>query len=88
MGRDPIAFGSGNVFQDLGVVDAEEHLAKADLVAKIASIVEERRLSEAEVIGVTGISRSEVAALLKGRCRDFSGEELDRLLHRLKTAVA
>ena len=36
---------SGNVFADLGVANAAEHMIKAGLVAKIARIVERRELS-------------------------------------------
>lgn len=88
MEREPVAFGSGNVFEDLGVADTEEHLAKADLVSKIASAVEERGLSEAEMAGIIGISQSEAALLLRGRCRDFSTDRLGDLLNRLEITLA
>ena len=40
---------SGNVFKDLGLPDAEEHLVKAKLVWKINGIIKERGLKQVEV---------------------------------------
>jgi hypothetical protein len=37
--------GSGNVFRDLGLADADVLQAKADLVFKISAIIENRELS-------------------------------------------
>jgi len=37
--------GSGNVFKDLGIPNAEEHLFKAQLVFKIDGIMKNRRLN-------------------------------------------
>ena len=37
--------GSGNVFADIGMPDAEEHLIKAQLVARIRGIIKRRRLT-------------------------------------------
>jgi hypothetical protein len=37
--------GSGNVFRDLGIPNAEEHLFKAQLVFKIDGIMKDRRLN-------------------------------------------
>lgn len=87
MEPEPVAFGSGNVFEDLVVVDPEEHLAKADLVSQIACVVKNRGLSHAQVARVTGILESEVAMLLRGRFRSFNAGDLDRILQRLKVMV-
>ncbi|MCC6763231.1 MAG: XRE family transcriptional regulator, partial [Deltaproteobacteria bacterium] len=37
-----VSVGSGNVFKDLGLKNAEELLAKAKLAARIVQILEER----------------------------------------------
>ena len=45
----------GNVFADLGLGDAGEHLIKASLVAKIARIIQDRELTQtvaAELMGM------------------------------------
>jgi Helix-turn-helix domain len=40
--------GSGNVFKDIGVPNAEEHLIKAQLVFKIDTILKKRGLKQVE----------------------------------------
>ena len=40
--------GSGNVFADLGLPDADAHLVKAELVSRIDDIVRERGITGAE----------------------------------------
>ena len=39
--------GSGNVFVDLGLADAGEHLIRAGLVVKIDRTIRQRRLTQA-----------------------------------------
>ncbi len=41
--------GSGNVFADVGLPDAEERLAKAELAMRIATAIRSRRLTQAAV---------------------------------------
>ena len=75
--------GSGNVFGDLGRPDAEAHLLKAELVSRIDQIIRERRLTQARVAALLGISQPDVSRLLRGNFRDYSVERLFRLLTRL-----
>jgi predicted XRE-type DNA-binding protein len=51
---------SRNVFKDLGIPNAEEHLVKAQLVSKIDAIMKERRLKQAEAAGLLGIKQPDV----------------------------
>lgn len=44
MNKKGYEIGSGNVFQDLGAPNAEEHLIKAKLVFKIDTILKKRGL--------------------------------------------
>ena len=46
MSKTGYEIGSGNVFKDIGVPNAEEHLVKAHLVFKIDAITKERRLKQ------------------------------------------
>ena len=71
--------GSGNVFADLGRPDAETHLLKAELVARIDQIIRERRLTQARTAELLGISQPDVSRLLRGNFRDYSVERLLRL---------
>jgi len=78
-----IEHGSGNVFADLGRPDAETHLLKAELVARIDQIIRERRLTQAHAAELLGISQPDVSRLLRGNFRDYSVERLLRLLTSL-----
>ncbi len=75
--------GSGNVFADLGRPDAETHLLKAELVARIDQIIRERRLTQAQAAELLCISQPDVSRLLRGNFRDYSVERLLRLLTSL-----
>jgi len=72
--------GSGNVFKDLGIPNAEEHLIKAQLVFKIDGIMKSRRLKQAEAAALLGIKQPDVSKMLRGEFRQFSVERLLRFL--------
>lgn len=80
--------GSGNVFADLGRPDAEAHLLKAELVARIDGIIRERGLTQAQAAERLGLSQPDVSRLLRGNFRDYSVERLLRLLMILGRDVA
>ena len=88
MDQTMTGYGSGNVFEDFGVPDAEEHLAKADLVSKIASVIESRALTQVEASRIIGLPQSKVSLLVRGRFRDFSTDRLCRILNRLGVTVS
>jgi predicted XRE-type DNA-binding protein len=71
---------SGNVFKDLGLPDAEEHLVKAKLVWKIDEIMKERGLKQVEVASLLGVRQPDVSKMLRGEFRQFSVEHLLRFL--------
>ncbi len=72
--------GSGNVFADLGLPNAEELLAKAELAHKIAMVINERKLTQVEAAKLLGIDQPKVSTLLRGRLTGFSLERLMRYL--------
>ena len=72
--------GSGNVFADLGFPNAEEMLAKAELAQKITTIIELRRLTQAQAADVLGVDQPKISALKRGRLSGFSLERLVRFL--------
>jgi len=74
--------GSGNVFADLGLPDAEERLAKAELARQILNIITERRLTQTEAAELLGIDQPKVSALTRGKLSGFS---MERLFHFLNT---
>jgi len=75
--REP---GSGNVFADLGLPDACEHLIKAGLVVKIDRTIRQRHLTQAAAAQLMGIDQPKVSAMLAGQFRGYSVERLMRFL--------
>lgn len=75
--------GSGNVYADLGYPDSESMLVKAQLVAKIAEIVQRRALTQARTAEILGLTQPKISALLKGRFRGVSEHRLLECLTRL-----
>jgi predicted XRE-type DNA-binding protein len=72
--------GSGNVFADLGLPDAQEHLAKAELASRIGEAIRQRRLTQAAAASLLGIDQPKISRLLRGYLMNFS---TDRLMHFL-----
>ena len=71
---------SGNVFADLGLADAGEHLIKAGLVVKIGRIIGKRDLTQAAAAQIMGVDQPKVSAMLAGQFRGYSVERLMRFL--------
>jgi predicted XRE-type DNA-binding protein len=87
MGRKRYEIGSGNVFKDLGIPNAEEHLVKAHLVFKINAIMKDRGLMQAEAGDLLGITQPDVSKMLRGDFKQFSVERLLRFLVALNQDV-
>ena len=79
--------GSGNVFKDLGIPNAGEHLVKAQLVFKIDSIMKDRGLKQTEAAGLLGVKQPDISKMLRGDFRQFSVERLLRFLVTLNHDV-
>lgn len=77
----------GNVFADLGVPDADTHLLKAELVARLQSVIRSQELTQTRTAELLGVSQPDVSRILSGRFRDISVERLVNLLTRLGCAV-
>jgi predicted XRE-type DNA-binding protein len=71
---------SGNVFADLGLPNAEEALAKAELAIAINRIMKERELTERETAQILGTSQSRIHNVRRGR---LTGVSTDWLFHAL-----
>jgi len=80
--------GSRNVFRDLGVPNAEEHLIKAQLVYKIDTLLKERSLKQSEAAELFGVRQPDVSKMLRGEFRQFSVERLLRFLVALDQDVS
>ena len=73
---------SGNVYADLGFENAEEMLAKSDLVSEIEGVMKRRRIGAAAVAKALGIPRREVFPM---RCGDFEHIPIETLQRGLET---
>lgn len=74
---------SGNVFADIGVPNPEQALAKAQIAARICTIIEDRKLTQAQAAKILGIPQPKVSALVRGQLGGFSSERLFKLLNAL-----
>ena len=72
--------GSGNVFADLGLPNAEEHQLKATLVVQIARLIKARKLSQVDAARLIGIKQPDLSKILRGHFHGFSVERLLRML--------
>ena len=72
--------GSGDVFADLDLPDADTHLLKAELVTRIDDIIRQRGTTRAEAAHAFSLSRPELSRLL---CGEFRAYSLERLFHFL-----
>lgn len=79
--------GSGNVFADLGLPRPEEALAKAELAQKVMTIIDRRRLTQAQAAGILALDQPKISALKRGRLSGFSLERLVRFLILLGSDV-
>ncbi len=80
MKRKKYETGIRNVFKDLGLPNAEEHLVKAQLVFKIDRIMKDRGLEQVEAADLFGVRQPDVSKMLRGDFRQFSVERLLRFL--------
>lgn len=82
-----VTLGSANIFADLEVAEPELALAKVQLAERIALIIQELRLTKVQAARRLGIDQTKLSAILRGRVRMFTIDQLLRLLARLGQPV-
>ena len=89
MTRKKIEFeiGSGNVFADLGLEDAEELYTRAALGVQVMKILNDRGYSQKESADVLGLKQPEVSAIMRAKFSRFSQERLIGFLNKLNQKV-
>src|SRR3954452_17292615 len=75
--------GSGNVFADLGLPDAETLQLKAQIAAEIIKVLDKRRLGLKEAAELTGIDASDFSRVRNGKLTRLSVDRLLRMAERL-----
>lgn len=79
--------GSGNIFADLGLEDADELLTRAKLGHSIRMILKDRGLNQKNISDLLKIDQSEVSKLMNGKYHLFSEGRLFGFLNRLDRKV-
>lgn len=67
-----VSEGTGNVFADLGLPNAEQELLKAELKFQIYRIVKQRGLTQTQAAEALGVRQPHVSLLMRNRAGTFS----------------
>lgn len=88
--NEPIDFetGSGNIYADLGLDDAGELYARAQIGYHIYQLLEERQLKQREIAALLGIAQPDVSHLMNGHYSRFTTDKLLDFLKRLNRKVS
>jgi|SRR5579859_2399386 len=78
---------SGNVFEDLGVKNPEEMLAKAQLTSQINTLIKKSNLTQADAAKLLGVDQPKISDLNNGKISGFSLERLFRFLNILGQSI-
>jgi predicted XRE-type DNA-binding protein len=82
-----VEVGSGNVFADLGLKDADQLMARSQIGFHVFKILEEKRLKQREIASILGIAQSDVSHLMNGHFSRFTTDKLLDFLRRLDRKV-
>ena len=78
--RTKIEAGSGNIFADLGLPDAEEMLLKSTIVIELKRLIKHRKLTQTAAAKLVGVSQADLSKILRGHFRGYSEARLMRML--------
>ena len=78
--------GSGNVYADLGLADAQEMLVKAKLAGKIGEIIQRQNLTQQQASLLMAMPQPKVSSLLRGQFRGISEAKMLECLARMRCA--
>ncbi len=79
--------GSGSVYADLGLKDADQLLARAQIGFHVFKILENKKLKQREIADVLGIAQPDVSHLMNGHFSRFTTDKLLDFLKRLDRKV-
>ncbi len=79
--------GSGNTFADLGLKEADQLLARAQIGFHVFKILEEKKLRQREIARILGIAQSDVSHLMNGHFSCFTTDKLLDFLKKLDRKV-
>ena len=79
--------GSGNVFRDFGVQNADAEQLRALLAAQIVCALDERHLTVRQAESLTGIAAADFSRIRRARLDRFTIDRLMTILSRLDRKV-
>ena len=79
--------GSGNVFADLGLDDADELLTRAQIGFQVYRLLKSRKLKQREIAALLSIAQPDVSHLMNGHYSRFTADKLLDFLRRLEQKV-
>jgi predicted XRE-type DNA-binding protein len=82
-----VEVGSGNVFADLGLKDADQLMGRSQIGFHVFKILEEKKLKQREIANILGIAQSDVSHLMNGHFSRFTTDKLLDFLKRLDRKV-
>ena len=78
---------SGNVFADMGMADADERLAKAEMARLIRAALREKGVTQQQAAELLGLRQPDVSDLMRGKLGRFSRMRLERMLNALDMEI-
>ena len=78
---------SGNVFEDMGMPEAEERLAKAEMARFIRKAILERGLTQEQAAELLCVRQPDISDLIRGKLARFSRIRLERFLNALDMEI-
>lgn len=79
--------GSGNIFTDLGLEDADELYTRTALGIQVMKTIREKGLRQKEAGKLLGLTQPDVSAIMRAKFSRFSQERLIGLLNKLEQKV-
>lgn len=79
--------GTDNIFADIGLDNADELLARAQIGVEVLKILQERQLKQREISVLLNIKQPEVSHLMNGRFSRFTEGKLMGFLKKLDREV-
>ncbi len=82
-----LVHGSGNVFRDFGMPNADLEQARAILAAKIINLLDDRKLSVRAAEKLTGVAASEFSRIRNAKLGRFTLDRMITILGKLDQDV-
>jgi predicted XRE-type DNA-binding protein len=88
MSNERYTISSGNVFADAGLPNAEERLARAELLYYIGAEIKRRGMTEDQAANLLGVLPEEIHSLFQWHKMRFSFEQVLQMIARLEVDIA